>query len=295
MTVMDVRTYLARIGINEIPEATLENLKLLQSRHLLTVPFENLNIHMYNKLSSDPDELFEKIVLQRRGGVCYELNYLYMLLLDELGYRTSFYGGRAGENGTFFDHSFPIVEIDGIRYITDVGFGDNFLYPLEFKPDVPQLDPKGIFTIEYEGGGYYTVYKELEDKRFTEYTFTLNKRKLSDFNDRKIFYTTNPESHFFRNLIVSIELENGRISLKQSKILFTEGNERRWIKVESFYHYVYLLFEYFGIVLTPQERRKLKNSKFWNKRYNRKKTRALLMASSIQQNFYNRFGTFLGG
>lgn len=292
---MDVRAYLARIGINEVPEATLENLRIIQSRHLLTVPFENLNIHMYNRLSPSAEELFDKIVLQRRGGVCYELNYLYMLLLEELGYKTSFYGGRSSENGTFFDHSFPMVEIDGKKYITDVGFGDNFLYPLEFRQDVPQQDPKGLFTVEYEGGGYYTVYKELEGKRFREYTFTLNLRKLSDFNERKLFYTTDPQSHFFKNLIVSIEREDGRVSLKQNKLLITEGNIRRWIKVESFHHYVNLLFDYFGIVLTPQQRRRLKNSKFWNKRYNRKKTHALLMASSIQQSFTNRLGTFLGG
>ena len=291
---MDIKAYLTRIGINEVPEPTLENLRLLQSRHLLSVPFENLNIHMYNRLSANPEELFDKIVLQRRGGVCYELNFLYMLLLQKLGYKTTFHGGKTSDNGSFYDHSFPIVEIDGVRYISDVGFGDNFLYPLEFKPDVPQADPKGIFTIEYEGGGYYTVYKELGKKRFTEYTFTLNKRRISDFNARKIFYTTDPRSHFFKNLIVSMELENGRISLKQDKILFSENNERSWLKVESFNHYVNLLFNYFGIVLTPQERLRLKNSKFWNKRYNRKKTHALLLASSIQQNVSYRIDSILG-
>ena len=292
---MDIKAYLARIGISEIPKPTLENLQLLQSRHLLHVPFENLNIHMYNRLSSNPEELFDKIVLQRRGGICYEVNFLYMLLLQELGYKTSFHGGKVSDSGSFFDHSFTMVEINDTHYLTDVGFGDNFLYPLEFKAGIPQPDPKGIFTIEYDGGGYYTIYKELGKKRFREYTFTSNIRKLSDFNARKIFYTTDTRSHFFKNLIVSLELENGRISLKQDKLLFTEDNEKRWIKVESFNHYVNLLFNYFGIILTPQERQKLQKSRFWNKRYNRRKTHALLMASSIQQNFSNRIGYFLGG
>ena len=291
---MDVKAYLERIGIGSIPEPSLETLKLLQSRHLLNVPFENLNIHIYSRLSSDPDELFEKIVLQKRGGICYEINYLYTILLKKLGFKTSIYGGRASENGTFFDHIFPMVELNGTRYLTDVGFGDNFLYPLEFKPDIPQEDPKGVFTVEYEGGGYYSVYKEFDHKRFCEYTFTLNKRKLSDFNERKIFYTTNTDSHFFKNLIVSIEKENGRISLKQSKIFITDGTEKITKPVESFHQYVNLLFEHFGIVLTPAERKKLKHSRFWNKRYNRRKTQALLMASSIQQNFSHRIGSFLG-
>ena len=292
---MDVKSYLARIGIDEIPKPTLESLMDIQSRHLLSVPFENLNIHIYNKLPINPDYIFDKIVLQRRGGICYELNYLYRLLLIELGYKTFFYGGRTNKNGTFFDHSFPMVEIEGKKYLTDVGFGDNFLYPLEFKVDVPQEDPKGLFTIEYEGGGYYTVYKGLDGSKYREYTFTLNLRKISEFNERKIYYCTDSRSHFHKNLICSIEKENGRVSLKQSKILFTENGARRYQKVENFHHYVNLLYEHFGMVLTPEERKRLKKTRFWNKRYNRKKTKALLMASSIQQNFTNRLGTFLGG
>ena len=292
---MDVKAYLARIGINKVPEPTLESLCILQSSHLLSVPFENLNIHIYNRLSVNPDDVFEKIVLQRRGGVCYELNYLYWLLLDELGYETSFYGGKTSDSGTFFDHSFPMVEIDGRKYITDVGFGDNFLYPLEFTPGISQDDPKGTFTIEYEGGGYYTIYKGSGQCRMREYTFTLNRRKISDFNERKIFYCTDSRSHFHKNLICSIERDTGRVSLKQTKILFTENGQRTYQKVENFHHYVTLLYEHFGMVLTPEERKKLRMTKFWNKRYNRRKTKALLMASSIQQNFTNRLGTFLGG
>lgn len=292
---MDVKAYLARIGINEKLEPNIENLRRIQSRHLLTVPFENLNIHIYHKLSPDPDELFEKVVLGRRGGVCYEINYLYMLLLKELGYKVSFYGGRTADNSSFLDHSFPMVELDDKKYITDVGFGDNFLYPIEFTPGLQQIDPKGLFTIEYDGGGYYSVFKEVNQSRYRLYTFVLNQRDIADFTERKIFYCTDSRSHFHKNLIISVEKDNGRVSLKQTKILFTEDGKRRTIKVENFHHYINLLYEHFGIILTPEERRKLKISRFWNIRHNRRKAKALLMASSIQQSLLHKAGTIIGG
>jgi len=292
---MDVKAYLARIGINEELQPDIESLRKIQSAHLLSVPFENLNIHIYHKLSPNPEELFEKIILGRRGGVCYELNYLYMLLLREMGYDVTFYGGRTAENSSFFDHSFPMVELDGKKYITDVGFGDNFLYPLEFTPDSPQLDPKGLFSVEYDGGGYYSIFKEVNQSKYRLYTFVLNKREIADFTERKIFYCTSNRSHFHKNLIISVEREDGRISLKQTKILFTENGKRKTLKVESFHHYINLLYEHFGIVLTPEERRKLKYSRFWNIRYNRRKAKALLMASSIQQSLVHKAGTIIGG
>ena len=288
--IVDVKAYLSRIGIEEKVEPNLENLRKIQSSHLLNVPFENLNIQIYHRLSPDPGELFEKIILGRRGGVCYELNFLYMLLLRELGYRVSFFGGRTAADGSFFDHSFPMVEIDGKKYITDVGFGDNFLYPLEFAPDLRQTDPKGVFTIEYEGGGYYTVYKEIKQSKQGLYTFILNRRTIEDFTERKIYYCTDSSSHFHKNLIVSIERENGRVSLKQNKILYTENGKRRTEKVDGFHHYINLLYNNFGIVLTPEERRRLRQSRYWNKRFSRRKAKALLMASSIQQTIFYKAG-----
>ncbi len=294
-TYLDVKAYLARIGISEIPDPSLENLRLLQSSHLLNVPFENLNIHIYNRLSQDPRELFEKIVLQRRGGICYELNLMYMLLLQKIGYDVTYHGGRVTDEGTFFDHTFIIAKIDGIKYITDVGFGDNFMYPMKFEADLLHKDPKGDFIIDYEGGGYYALWKMAPGKPVKGYTFTLNIRKPSDFTERRIFYTTDPSSPFHKNLICSIEKRDGRVSLKQSKLMITNGSQRSQRKIDNFHHYITLLYDNFGIVLSPDERRKLKKSRFWNKKYNQRKTHALLMASSIQQTFINKMGTLLGG
>lgn len=72
---MNVNEYLRRIGIekNRI-EPTLENLKILQRRHLLTVPFENLDIHWKRPISLYVAELHKKIIGENRGGFCYELN-----------------------------------------------------------------------------------------------------------------------------------------------------------------------------------------------------------------------------
>ena len=287
---MDVRAYLARIGIDEKLEPTLENLRRIQSSHLKTVAFENLNIHIFHRLSPVPEELFDKVILGRRGGVCYELNYLYMLLLAEIGYKVSFHGGKTISEDNYLDHSFPMVEIEGKTYITDVGFGDGFMYPIEFCPGLPQIDPKGVFTIEEERAGYFTVYRETGQAKYSLYTFIPQERTIEDFSERKIFYCTDSRSHFLKSLIVSMETDKGRVSLKQNKILFTEDGRRRSEKVESFNQYIRLLYEKFGIVLTPEERRVLRKSKYWNKRFSRRKAKALLMASSIQQTIFHKAG-----
>jgi len=71
---LDVRAYLDRIGYSGGIEATAENLRALHRAHLLTVPFENLDISVGRKIVVDEEAILKKIVELRRGGFCYELN-----------------------------------------------------------------------------------------------------------------------------------------------------------------------------------------------------------------------------
>ena len=81
--------YLARIGLSEAKlNADAESLRLLQRSHLLTVPFENLDIHWKRPIVIDTAKFFDKIIGKKRGGFCYELNGLFNELLVSLGFET---------------------------------------------------------------------------------------------------------------------------------------------------------------------------------------------------------------
>ena len=60
--------YLHRIGVPRPADVDAEALRTLHRAHLMTVPFENLSIHLAEPISLDPDALFDKIVTRRRGG-----------------------------------------------------------------------------------------------------------------------------------------------------------------------------------------------------------------------------------
>jgi arylamine N-acetyltransferase len=82
---------------------TLATLRLLTERHLQYIPFENLSMHFDFTLKESnvsdndteppvvlaPDRLINKILVRRRGGCCLELNGLFRMLLDALGYPTT--------------------------------------------------------------------------------------------------------------------------------------------------------------------------------------------------------------
>ena len=50
------------------------------------MPFENLTIHLGGRNVLDRERNYEKIVVEQRGGWCFELNGMFAWLLTELGF-----------------------------------------------------------------------------------------------------------------------------------------------------------------------------------------------------------------
>ena len=88
-----LKKYLERIGIEGELYPDIETLKKLQKQHLINIPFENLDIIENKELKLDRYSLFTKIVEEKRGGICYELNGLFLMLLKEIGYDVKYISG----------------------------------------------------------------------------------------------------------------------------------------------------------------------------------------------------------
>src|SRR5579872_5910517 len=91
---MDVPAYLERIGYDGSLAPTADSLRTLHRLHLLTVPFENLDIGLGREIVLDPERFVEKIVGRRRGGFCYELNVAFAELLTALGFQVTLLSAR---------------------------------------------------------------------------------------------------------------------------------------------------------------------------------------------------------
>ena len=93
---LNIEQYLNRINYKGEIKPNIKVLTELQKIHLFNVPFENLDIHNKIPIELDIDRIYEKIVLNNRGGFCYELNGLFYELLLFLNFDAKRISARLG-------------------------------------------------------------------------------------------------------------------------------------------------------------------------------------------------------
>ncbi|MBQ1258342.1 MAG: arylamine N-acetyltransferase, partial [Clostridia bacterium] len=83
-----IKAFFKRIGIDECTPVTFDTgfLGRVQTACVTHIAYENLDILAGIPLRLDADALFEKIVLNGRGGYCFELNGLLSGMLAEMGF-----------------------------------------------------------------------------------------------------------------------------------------------------------------------------------------------------------------
>lgn len=220
-----VSRYLDRIDARRPGRPDATALRELHRRHLETVPFENLSIHLGETIELTEDALVDKIVHRGRGGFCYELNGLFAALLTALGYDVSLLAAgvfRAdGTSSPVFDHMALLVELDE-RYLVDVGFGAHADYPLRWDWPEAQEDPTGTYLVVDGPDGDVDVLMNGEP----QYRAEARPRRLADFTRSCWWQAHSPESHFTDIARCSRRTENGRVSIVGNRLLETVHDER---------------------------------------------------------------------
>jgi N-hydroxyarylamine O-acetyltransferase len=225
---IDLNDYLSRIEYTGPVEPTSAVLRALQRAHLLTVPFENLDIHNGRPIRLDENALFEKIVTRRRGGFCYELNGLFARLLEVIGFRVLRLAGRGfnddGSIGAEFDHLLLQVHAPDdpeSAWLVDVGWGDGPLEPLLLLDPGIQRQGGRAFQIQPDGCHLVLTEKKADGSWLRFYRFNLRPFQLVDFEPMCSYHQSSPASIFTQKRLVTIQRPEGRDTLSGLRLIIT--------------------------------------------------------------------------
>lgn len=222
---MNLEQYFQRINYQSDTQPTLATLNALTFAHATHIPFENISVLQKQMIAIDPASLFEKIVVQKRGGYCFEQNGLFFAVLQQLGFDVEPLAARVrlGETDRAVipvrTHLMLKVTIDGKSYITDVGVGSSSLsQALQLKENTLQETSHDTRRFQRVNNQWY-MQVLYSDTWQDVYQFG---GEIMHESDRKVanWYTsTHPDSHFTQRLSVAIANQDGSRTTVSGNVL----------------------------------------------------------------------------
>ena len=229
-------------------------------RHVSTFAFSSVGCRLGEDLPLDLEALFDRIVVRRRGGYCFEQNGLLYEVLDELGFSPELYLARVIYNRAIhpgLTHRISIIVHQGQRYILDVGFG-----PL--GPRIPVLmseqesmDGHRVFRVKEQTPGELHMQVFKDGDFFSLYRFELTRYGQADCELGHFYSHRHPHATFVNHLVVSRLLANETRSLRDlayhvitesGKQVYTVGNPAQLMQI---------LIDELGVRVTEAEAKRL--------------------------------------
>ncbi|HEX6223345.1 MAG TPA: arylamine N-acetyltransferase [Chryseolinea sp.] len=249
--------YFQRIGYSGNRDPGTETLRSIHLLHAQSIPFENLNPLLRLPVILDIDSLYQKLVLNGRGGYCFEHNLLLAEVLKTLGYKVKGLSARVLWNipeGTITarGHMLLLVESGNAHFIADVGFGGMTLTaPLLLMPDLEQSTPHEKFRLVQLADGY-RLEAMVQGAWKRVYEFNLQENFQIDYEVTSWYLSNHPTSHFVTGLIAALPFKDGRHALRNVDFAthYLDGSHERK-RLDNVPDLRNLLEKTFGIVL-PQ-------------------------------------------
>jgi len=235
---------------------TINVLTELQRNFLLYVPFENLDIHLDIPMDFSESALSNKIIERKRGGLCFENNILFYRLLKQIGFDAQFVGAEMYKNNPtpiVINHMALLVSIKNDTYLVDVGNGKFYGSPIPFNKSTLIKGEDANYLVEDYMGFKLLSFLDQNGQKQPRYAFNPAPKKIKDFIKPSIYTQTSPESIFRQKILVTQFQENGRVTLSDTKLIFTQGGKQKTKELHSPEDYRDILPKLFDIKLEMEQ------------------------------------------
>ena len=218
---IDIKPYFKRIGFVGDHSPDLSTLSRIVQCHTHAIPFENLSSFSGEAVQLDIDSLAKKLIVDKRGGYCFEHNTLLWSALCQLGFEVQAFAARVRWNQpsdltTPISHMLLQVTIGNKSYLVDVGFGGVTLTaPIDLSLESAQETTHETVKIVPLG---HEVLLQVELNELSQDVYTFERRPFlpQDYVAWNWFVSTSPQSIFTNSLMLCKPDEGGRHVLNGS-------------------------------------------------------------------------------
>jgi N-hydroxyarylamine O-acetyltransferase len=269
MSAFDLDAYLARIGWQGPLDLTLETLAGLTRAHISRIPFENVDVLLGRGIRIDLDSITRKIVVDGRGGYCFEHGTLFQAVLDHLGFRTIAHAARVvvivPKHQSPRTHMFLTVEIGGDRYVVDPGFGGHTaVVPIPLREGDDVRDGRDRHRMVRHEDGEWVLEAEIDGTMTPLWMSTLEPQLPIDFQLANHWVSTAAASPFVNRLMLRSLTPHGRTSVMNRDVTVLSAGTTEKYQLADRQALRALLGEHFGFDLPEVEQLKVPALPEWS-------------------------------
>jgi N-hydroxyarylamine O-acetyltransferase len=238
---VDLDAYFARIGYTGSREPTLTTLQALHHLHPVAIPFASLDVLAGKAIDMSAEAVDAKLIHAGRGGYCFEQNTLLLRALRTLDFKVEPLLARSRWRRSMDQvmvrtHMALCVQIDGVDWLADVGFGACMLSaPLRMDlHDAQTTHHEAARLIPHDGE--LRLEFLLAEKWTPIYDLVLAAATFTDLLASNWLISTHPASGFHQNLVVARTRDAVRHVLVNSQLTIRHSNgevERRTLDADA--------------------------------------------------------------
>jgi N-hydroxyarylamine O-acetyltransferase len=231
---MKLSDYLTRIGFSGSARPDLATLQAVHRAHVHAIAFENLDVQLRRPVRLDIDASYHKLVQQRRGGWCYEMNGLLGWALQQIGFEVLRISAgvmrQHSGDGQMGGHLCLLVQLDQ-PYLVDVGFGGSLLQPLPLQAGERDDAPFRVAVSAVEDG--YWRFTELQRDSVFSFDFRAVAADEALLAAKCHSQQTEPNSPFVQNLVVKQRRDEAYCVLRGRVFTSTRGDHVERLVLDS--------------------------------------------------------------
>src|SRR5699024_9402007 len=222
---------LKKLGYFQIDDK-VEQIALIQKMFATTYTFENLDVLLKKNQPMNEEFLIDKLLIQKRGGLCYELNGLLYLVLQAFGFDAVLGAGTvcSYQKGLTINttHTIELNYINNKMYLVDSGISTNLSQRTLQVDGNPVTSRTGTFRLRTRKTKRGSIlFEKLTKNGWTQrYAFYPDPVELEDLERVNKIIHEHPESNFNKTPLIAKALDDGTISITDRRVNRTWINEK---------------------------------------------------------------------
>ncbi|HIW47392.1 MAG TPA: arylamine N-acetyltransferase [Candidatus Yaniella excrementigallinarum] len=221
----DTDRHLKLLGLG-FDQPSYELLVQLHTRHVHTFPFCAVDVLLDDHPGVEPATVSRRILVEGQGGYCFEHAQLFAATCQALGFEVHRHLGRVHDATNTRTHMSVEVVLDGIRYLTDPGFGLSITGPIELADGASRIESHGTYTMHRLELGGIEHWQLRRDDEIAHISDTLPVMPIDVRTGHTVTSTHSATGSLFtRTLIASRFTDAGHMSLADTTLTIRQAEK----------------------------------------------------------------------